>query len=300
MELRIGMDRTFNNKLVLITGGSSGIGLATARAFARQGANVWILARDPDRLSAALKTIEADRLDSSQSFGCLTADIANADQVMPVIHDFIHSAGTPDYLMNSAGVAEPGYVEEQDLTVFRQMMDINYFGTVHAVRAVVPAMLARKSGHIVNFCSIAGVIGIYGYSAYGASKFAVKGFNDVLRMELKPYGIRVSLVIPSDTDTPQLEYENKFKPPETLALESVGGATKPLSPELVASEILKGISRNRQTILPGSDSKWMYFAANTVGMRVYQILDFMMLHAWKKVPNPHQPASWNGSRSVSD
>ena len=286
------MERTYQNKLVLITGGSSGIGLATARAFARQGASVWILARDPYRLSAALKTIEADRVDPSQSFGCLTADIANADQAIPVIHEFIRSVGTPDYLINSAGVAQPGYVEEQDLAVFRQMMDINYFGTVHAVRAVVPAMLARKSGHIVNFCSIVGVVGIYGYSAYGASKFAVRGFSDMLRLELKHYGIRVSLVIPGDTDTPQLEYENQFKPPETLALENVGGATKPLTPELVASDILKGISRNKQTILPGFDAKWMYFAASTVGIWVHEILDFLMGQAWKKVPNPHKPASW--------
>ncbi|HVN54762.1 MAG TPA: SDR family oxidoreductase [Anaerolineaceae bacterium] len=294
------MEQTFQNKLVLITGGSSGIGLATARAFARQGSNVWILSRNADRLSAALKTIEADRIGSSQSFGCLTADVANADQVIPVIHDFIHSVGTPDYLINSAGVAEPGYVEEQDLAVFRQMMEINYFGTVHAIRAVVPAMLARKSGHIVNFCSIAGIIGIYGYSSYGASKFAVKGFSDTLRLELKHYGIHVTLVIPADTDTPQLEYENKFKPAETLALEKAGGASRPLLPEQVASDILKGISRNKQTVLPGVDAKWMYVAANVVGVWAYQIMDFLMGQAWKKVPNPHQPAPWNGSHPGSD
>ncbi len=282
------MEQSFQNKLALVTGGSSGIGLATAIAFAREGASAWILARNPDRLSEALKSIESARVSPAQSFGCLVADVANQEQVFSVIHDFTAQAGAPDILVNSAGVARPGYVEEMDLSIFHEMMDINYFGTVYATRAVLPGMLKRGSGHIVNMATIPSFVAVYGYSAYGASKYAVRGYSDMLRYELKRFGIKVTLVIPADVQTPQLEYENQFKPPETLALENVAGATKPQKPEHVAADILKGIEKNKIVVLSGFDAKWMYFAVHKVGTWVYPILDFLMDQAWKKVPNPHK------------
>jgi len=272
----------------LITGGSSGIGLATATAFAREGANVWILARNPDRLSEALRTIESARVSPTQSFGCLTADVSNQDQVFSVIRDFIAQAGAPDILVNSAGVSRPGYIEEMDLSIFHEMMDINYFGTVNATRAVLPAMLKRGSGHVVILSSQAAFTGIYGYSAYGASKCALRGFSDVLRSELKTFGIKVSIVFPPDTATPQLDFENQYKPAETLALEKVWGATKAMAPDTVAAEILKGISRNKTIIIPGFDGNFMFTLVGLVGRGVYPVMDFLMSQAWKKVPNPHK------------
>ena len=113
-------------------------------------------------------------------------------------------------------------------------MATNYFGTLHVIKAVTPGMIDRGSGHIVNICSLGGFLGVFGYSAYCASKYAVRGLSDVLRAELRPYGIHFSVVYPPDTDTPQLAYENPFKPPETRAL----GSGKALS----AAEVARTIS----------------------------------------------------------
>jgi 3-dehydrosphinganine reductase len=164
-------------------------------------------------------------------------------------------SGTPDLLINSAGVAHPGYVQELDIKIFKWMMDVNYFGTVHVTKEILPAMLRRGTGYIVNISSVAGFLGTFGYTAYGASKFAVHGFTDVLRAEMKLHGIGVSLVYPPDTQTPQLEYESSFKPLETKAL---AGNTKVMSPDVVAHEIITGIERGKYLILPGLESKLIY------------------------------------------
>ena len=100
-------------------------------------------------------------------------------------------SGPPDLLVNSAGVAHPGYFQELDLNIFHWMMEVNYFGTVYMTKEVIPSMLKRGSGYIVNISSMAGFVGTFGYTAYGGSKFAVRGFSDVLRAEMKIHGIGV-------------------------------------------------------------------------------------------------------------
>jgi 3-dehydrosphinganine reductase len=135
------------------------------------------------------------------------------------------------------------------------MMEVNYFGTVYMTKEVLPAMLKRGSGYIINISSVAGFLGTFGYTAYGASKFAVRGFSDALRAEMRIHGIGVSIIFPQDTQTAQLEYESQYKPPETKAL---AGNTKIMSPEDVAHEAIRGIERGRYIILPGLESKLIY------------------------------------------
>ena len=125
------------------------------------------------------------------------ADVTDLAQVQSAQQHIQREAGVPDLLINCAGGAHPGYVQELPLEVFHEMMDLNYFGTVHMVKAWLPAMLERGSGHIVNVSSVAGFLGAFGYSAYGPSKYAVRGFSDVLRLEVKPLGLRVSVVFPA-------------------------------------------------------------------------------------------------------
>lgn len=115
------------------------------------------------------------------------------------------------------------------------MMDINYMGTFHAVRSVLPSMKFRKKGKIACTSSVGGLLGVYGYTAYGASKFALRGFAEALQMEVKPFNISVTLCFPPDTDTPCFEEENKVKPLETKL---ISGAAGVLKPEDVASSIL--------------------------------------------------------------
>jgi 3-dehydrosphinganine reductase len=267
-----------NGKLTLVTGGSRGIGLAVSKELAARGASVWIAARDIDRLALARRQIEELRRSANQAVGTLTLDVADAAQVTSVLDAFITQSGVPDLLVNCAGVAHPGRFEELDLDIFRWMMEVNYFGTVYVTRAVIPGMIARGSGHIVNISSIAGFLGVYGYSAYGASKFAVAGLSDVLRAEMKPLGVDVSVVFPPDTDTEQLAYESEFKPAVTKAL---SGTAKALSPEKVARSIVEGVARRRYIITPGIEGSVFFRGQNLLGGLVYPLMDRMISRAWK-------------------
>jgi 3-dehydrosphinganine reductase len=188
--------------------------------------------------------------------------------------------GIPDLLINSAGITQPGYIQELGLEVFREMMEVNYFGTVNTVKAALPGMMGRGWGHIVNISSVAGFGGVFGYSAYGASKFAVRGFSDVLRAEMKPHGINVSVVFPPDTDTPQLAYEKPFQPPETKVMNT---KAKTLSAEEVAKCVLRGVERGKYIILPGTDTKFYYHLNDLIGNLKYLLMDLWVRDARSKM-----------------
>lgn len=270
----------YQNKLVLISGGSSGIGLALAKHLASKGANIWIMARRVDQLEAACDEIKGARKSSDQMVGTLSVDISNREQVFSTLANFTLQNGTPDYLVNSAGITYPGLFEDLSPEIFDQMMNVNVLGTVNVIKAILPGMIQKKSGHIIILGSGAGFIGTIGYSAYGASKFALRGLADVLRVELKPHGIQVSFVTPGDTQTPQLDYENKFKPAITRAF--VGNNSKVQSAEYVAEVIARDVARGRYMITPGFDVSLFYNLTNTFGI-VYPIVDILMSQAWKQV-----------------
>jgi 3-dehydrosphinganine reductase len=272
-------NEVFKDKVAVVTGGSSGIGLATARLLSAHGAHVWLIARNTDRLKSAVQSLEAARFNPGQRFGFSAVDVSDMAQVEKAAKQIREELGVPDVLINSAGITYPGYVQDLSLEIFHQMMEIDYFGTVNMVHAFLPEMIKRRSGYIVNISSGAGYMGIFGYSAYGAAKYAVRGYSEVLRVELKPYGIGVSVVFPSDTDTPQLAFENQFKPMETREL---AGNAKLLSAETVADSILKGIIRRRFAILPGSESKLYYRLAGWLGDALYPIMDMLIAQAQRK------------------
>jgi 3-dehydrosphinganine reductase len=212
----------------------------------------------------------------------IPADITDLDQVLETVASVEARTGCPDLLINSAGVTQPGYVQDHDLDVFKWMMDVNYFGTVNMIRAVLLGMIDRGSGYIVNISSMAGFIGAFGYAAYGASKYAVRGLSDVLRTELKPHDIGISIVFPPDTDTPQLAYENEFKPFETKYLT---GIPNERSPEEVAEAIVRGISRGDYLIFPSFDTRLWFKINNLLGAGVYPIMDILVDNARRKKDN---------------
>jgi 3-dehydrosphinganine reductase len=277
-------DHYWYKKVVLVTGGSSGIGLATAKGLAAAGAQVWLNARHAETLQAALREVEAARPDPSQSCGIVPADVSDPGQARQVVETVTRSAGTPFAVINSAGITHPGYVQDLSLEIFERLMQVNYFGTVYVTSAVLPSMLQRGSGHIINLSSMAGYMGVFGYSAYGATKYAVTGYSEVLRAEMKPHGVRVSVVFPPDTDTPQLAYEQPFKPPETEAL---SGNAKALSADQVARSILRQAGKGRFMIFPGTDARLFYILTSKLPKSlVFAVLDRMAAAGRK---NGHTP-----------
>lgn len=261
----------WNDKAILVTGGSSGIGLAAAKLLAGAGAHVWLMARRQDALESALKEMEACRILPQQKFGIVCADVADSRQAALAVQTVQRKAGRLDVLLNSAGITLPGYVQDLPLEEFEKQITVNYLGTVYTTKAALPEMLARGSGHIINISSMAGFLGVFGYSAYGGSKFAVTGFSEVLRAEMKPHGIRVSVAFPPDTDTPQLAFETPYKPPETKAL---SGTAKALSAEQVAVAILEQAARGHFLIFPGFEARLFYILVTKLPKSlVFFILD---------------------------
>ena len=266
---------SFQGRLVLITGGSSGLGLALANLLAAQGANVWLIARRKDVLENAYKALPTT---SGQHHGKIAADVSDWGQVQTAVASVIREAGIPDLLINCAGYAHPGYVQEIPIDVFREMMDVDYFGTVNMVKALLPHMLERGDGYIVNISSAAGFLAPFGYSAYTPAKYAVRGFSDVLRLELKPLGVRVSVAFPPDMDTPGMVNENKTKPFETT--EAFSSTLVPAEP--VAKAILNGVKHGQYIILPGFETKLFYYLVFFLGNAIYPLLDGLLSQARRK------------------
>ncbi len=270
------MADVFSGKLCLITGGSSGIGLALAEALAARGARLGLLARGVERLEAALARVRERSSLPSEAHSILVCDVTDRSVVEHALAAWQQTHGVPDLVINSAGGARPGYFWELPPEVFEEMMAVNYFGTVYVCRAVTPGMIARGSGHMVNIASVAAFLGVFGYTAYGASKYAVRGFSETLRAELRPHGVFVSLVFPPDTDTPQLAEENRYKPPETKALSSTAGV---LSPQEVAAAILRGVARRQALIFPGREARLLWLLSRLLGAGVYPIMDWLIARA---------------------
>jgi len=226
----------FADRRVVITGASSGIGLSLAKQVAQAGAHVVLVARRAHQLEEAKSQVE--KVGGSGRVEIVATDVSNESEVSAAMARVLQS-GKVDVLVNNAGVVMPGRFIELPMAEFHSMMNINYFGTVHMCRALVPQMIENGGGRICNVSSLAGTIGIYGYTAYAASKFAICGFSQALRAELWPHGIAVSVCMPPDTDTPQLAFENQFKPAETKA---IAGTVKPLAADDVAQAIARGIA----------------------------------------------------------
>ena len=237
------------NQHAIITGGSSGIGKAVAQLLIEQGAHLSLIARDRQKLATARQELSAIAT-QTQKISIYPADVADCQSITSAIATAIAQLGNPELLITSAGMAHPGYFEQLPLEIFEQSMAVNYFGSLYSIKAVLPAMEQQQRGRIVLISSGAGLVGIYGYSTYSPSKFALRGLAETLRGELKPKGIGVTIVYPPDTDTPQLAAENRIKPIET---QKITATAKTWSPQAVAERILRGIESNRFAITPGAE-----------------------------------------------
>jgi 3-dehydrosphinganine reductase len=234
---------------VIITGGSSGIGRAMAKVYVRRGAHVSILGRRQEQLDQTLGELEDLRIDESQRFEARSVDVSDFARLKQAMDSLMADGYPADILVNAAGIVHCGYFENLSMDDFYRTIEVDLYGTVNAVKAVVPTMMKRKTGRIANFSSVLGFISSFGYTSYCAAKFGVRGFSDALRHELRPYGIRVYCIFPQDTDTPQLHQERQMQPLESRRINE--GANRVLDVHRVARAIVRGIERRNKYILPG-------------------------------------------------
>ena len=187
-------------KVVIVTGASSGIGEATARQFAREGGKVVLAARRVDRLEALAKEI------TSMGRGAETlvvqADLSKLEDIQSLIKQTLDKYERIDVLVNNAGFGRLDWLEKLDpIKDIQSQFDVNVLGVIQTTRQALPVMMKQRSGHIINMCSMAGLVATPTYTIYAACKHAVHGFSEALRREVKPWGIDVSMIYPGGVTT---------------------------------------------------------------------------------------------------
>jgi len=270
--------KSFKNKNIHLFGGSSGIGLETAKQLAYMGANLFIYARTESRLNAATIEIKKQCLNKDQKVDWISVNISNPEEVKQAIASTVEKYGTPDILINCAGRAYPEHFEAISYQQFEETMKVNLFGIWNSAQSILPYM-KQKGGLIVNTSSVAGYVGIFGYTDYAASKFGIIGLSEALRSELKRYNIGVSVLCPPDTKTPGFEIENQTKPSETKAISQGAGIMRP---EEVAANLIKGMQSGKRMIIPGFDGKLTYYVKRWFPWLLERIIDRDILKVQKQ------------------
>jgi NAD(P)-dependent dehydrogenase (short-subunit alcohol dehydrogenase family) len=195
--------------IVLVTGTSSGIGLATAAHFARQGHEVWAGVRNPTTATELREAIDRDRL----AVRVLPLDVDDPASVQRGVAEVHDTAGRVDVLVNNAGIGGGGPIEDVPVDWAQGLFQTNYFGVVRMVQAVLPGMRRRGSGAIVNVSSIAGRLAIAGHGHYSAVKHALEAMSEALAQEVQRFGIRVAIVEPGVVVTPIFSKARRFADP---------------------------------------------------------------------------------------
>ena len=250
----------FKNKIILITGASSGIGKETAMEFAKLGANIILVARKKDKLEQVANELKKFNV-STLICQC---DISKKDQVKEMSKTVLEKFESVDVLVNNAGFAIYGSVSDLTVDEIESQMETNYFGMIYCIKNFLPSMLKKKSGHIVNVASVAASFGLPGIASYCASKFAMLGFSEGLKHELKNTGVGITVVSPimvrtNFFDHPSFENMPKFSPTS-------------LSSETVAKAILKAANSPRLEIIVPSVVRGAVWMKNTFPYFINPIL----------------------------
>ncbi len=253
-------------KHAIITGGSSGIGKEIAKLLAGEGSNISIIARNSRKLEAARVEITANVVNPKQKIITCSINVANRLEVENGIRQVIKEVGVPDLLITAAGISYPGYFRKLPIEIFEETMAVNYFGSLYCVRTVLPIMEQEKKGQIVMISSGAGLIGIYGYTPYCPSKFAIRGLAE-------------SLVYPADTNTPQLEEENKTKPLETKNITASSGLWNARD---LAVKILQGVRKKSFVIAPGIEMTLLDKFHSLLAPIIQWYMDLIVIKTLKK------------------
>ncbi|SFD95677.1 SDR family oxidoreductase [Thermophagus xiamenensis] len=230
------------DKVIIITGASSGIGKACAYEFAKRGAKLSLAARSADKLKAIEETLTAQ----GNEVLVIPTDVSREEDCKNLIQQTVERYGKIDILINNAGISMRALFEEVDLSVLKQLMDVNFWGTVYCTKYALPYLLSAK-GSVVGISSIAGFIGLPGRTGYSASKFAMHGFLQTLRTENLKKGLHVLIAAPGFTSTNVRKSAltaHGAKQGETPRAED-----KMMSAEEVARHLAKAILKRKRTLI---------------------------------------------------
>lgn len=229
------------NKVIVITGASSGIGEASARVLGQAGAKVVLAARRLDKLEALAKELQATGAEALP----VAADLSQLPDIQNLIQQTLSKFGRVDVLFNNAGFGRLDWLEDLDPVkdIEAQYM-VNVLGVVQTTRQVLPIMIKQKAGHIINMSSVAGWVGTPTYTIYASCKFAVRGFSEALRREVAPWGIRVSVIYPGGVATEfgahaGIQRKTKTTTPKWMVL----------APEDVGRAVLGLVQRPRANVI---------------------------------------------------
>lgn len=245
----------FRNQVAIITGGASGIGRAIGQQLAHHGA-VVVLADINEELA---KETAENIISNGGKARAVKVDVTDADAVQKVVDDTVTAHGRLDYMFNNAGVALFGEVRDMTLAQWRQIVDINLYGTIYGVAAAYPHMIKQGSGHIVNIASVAGLTPMPISTAYSATKHAIVALTTALRSEAADLGIRTSVVCPGFIDTPMKDTLTYLEVDKQNAID--GLPVKFCSADNCARIVLKGVAKNKPiiTVTPLAKILWLFY-----------------------------------------
>lgn len=258
------MNNEFMNKIVVVTGAASGIGAAICDRFAREGARIMLLDLDEAGVKAAAAKLRANGIDA-EGYGC---DVAREEECRAVIAQVIEQRGGIDVLVNNAGITQRSAFVDTDISVYRKVMDVNFFGSLYCTKAAIGSLIMRQ-GMIIVIESLAGVSPLLGRTGYCASKHALHGLFTSLRSEIRDTGVHIMLVCPgfvkTNLQTRALDGDGQV----TTHPQSMAG--KPTSAVSVADDIFNG-ARSRKPLLVltpvGKLSYWISRLAPTLYERL--------------------------------
>ena len=236
-------------KVAIVTGASSGIGLATVKEFASRGASVVLAARNTSKLESTVQELNSqygNDVNGKSRFIAVTADVSKEEDCKNLVAKSVEHFGRIDILVNNAGISMRAMFKDLDLSVIRNLMDVNFWGTVYCTKYALPYLLEAK-GSVIGVISIAGFKGLPARTGYSASKFAIYGFLDTLRIEHLHDGLHVMIFAPGFTTS-------NIRNVALTADGSQQGETprdedKMMSAEEVAARMAKGIKKRKSQIV---------------------------------------------------
>jgi short-subunit dehydrogenase len=268
------MNNYFENKVAIVTGSSSGIGLATARLLAKKGAKVVLAARNIEKLDK----IEKELKEKGADVFAIKTDVSSEQNCRDLIEETVNHFNTIDILINNAGISMRALFKDIDLKVIRTLMEVNFFGTVYCTKYALPYLMKAK-GSVIGVSSVAGFHGMPGRIGYSASKHAMHGFMSSLRIENRKTDLHVMLVIPGFT-------ASNIRRSALVADGSIQGESprkegKMMMPEEVANAIIKGIPKRKKKVLLSIEGKGSSFLTKWCP----SYLDWLFYHHLAKEPN---------------